>query len=495
MNNLFLSAKYHNTTNNVVQSIPSSAANNVVQFRVDPSQAIKAAKYLGKDITESYSKNNNGKKSKTLTASERQENRAVERQYLFSLKQTASELLTGERVSYCHNCRADFQKNVFIKVNETASSGTKAKFGNVFVCDDVWRCPVCSKKISFERGKEVQKAIEIHHDKNGKAVSMLTLTIPHQFGDDLKVLLKLLGEAKKRLFGDRLMRKVFEQYRLIGHITNTEFTHGDNGWHPHHHILVFADYEMTAFKKDTIAVLADHDEFGGLFYRYVDNKKEQSLIKKNMDHLVEHVTFEHFMKIQWMRFCRAVGLLNPSYEHGLTLQNAEKAGEYVSKFQTAMELVGSMNKGAKKKNRNQWEILHDAMNGDNQSKKLFREYAEATFRKRQIAWSKGLKDRFGIDDLTDEEVNELEEVKEEEIISQKFIDVDWGHWLVILRNNLQPLLLNLTEKFGADYTANYINKNFGKGKTIVVNSYESLRQYDKNGYELKPSKPKISQGV
>ena len=114
MNNLFLSSEYDTTTNNVVQSIPSSATNNVVQFKVNPLQAIKAAKSLGKDITESYSKNNNGKKSKTLTASERQENRAVERQYLFSLKQTASELLTGERVSYCHNCRADFQKNVFI---------------------------------------------------------------------------------------------------------------------------------------------------------------------------------------------------------------------------------------------------------------------------------------------------------------------------------------------------------------------------------------------
>ena len=491
MNNLFLSHKYHSTTNNVVQSIPPTATDNVVKFRVDPSQAIKVAKSLGKDITESYSKNekikNNGKKLKTLTPVERQINRNKERNYLFGLKKTASEILPTERVSYCHNCRADFQKNVFIKVNQTVSSGTKAKFGNVFVCDDIWRCPVCSKKISFERGKEIQKAVAIHHDKNRKAVSMLTLTIPHYRGDDLAWLLKKLAEAKKRLFGDRLMRKVYEQFRLLGHITNTEFTYGSqNGWHPHHHILMFADYDLKDFASEQVAVIPVFDENGVMSYQYVDNKKERALAKQKKDHLIELVSFEHFMKIQWQKFCLAVGLSSPSYEHGLTLQGAENASEYLSKFQTAMELTASMNKQAKQKNRNQWEILHDANLGDARSKALFFEYAKATKGKRQLAWTKGLKDKFGIDDLTDEEVNELEEVKEEEIISQKFIDIDWNHWLVILRNNLQPLLLNLTEDRGGDFVANYINQNFGKGRTIVVDSYESLRQYDKNGYELKP---------
>lgn len=485
MNNLFLSAKYHNTTKNVVQSIPTYAANNVVQFRVDPSQAIKAAKYLGKDITESYSKNKKNKERKKLTPIERTNQRATQRQYFFKLQKTASEILPTERVAYCHNCRADFKKNVFIKVNQTASSGTKAKFGNVFVCDDIWRCPVCSKKISFERGKEIQKAIDVHNHQNGKVVSMLTLTISHSRDDDLAWLLKKLAEAKKRLFGDRLMRKVFEQMRLVGHITNTEFTHGDNGWHPHHHIIVFADYDVEKFAVDTIAVLPMVDEFGGLYYSYVDNKKEQVLIKKKQDHLIEQVSFEHFMKIQWQKFCRAVGLKNPSYEHGLTLQGAERAGEYVSKFQTAMELTDSMNKEGRAKNRNQWQILHDANLGDAQSKALFFEYAKATKFKRQLAWSKGLKDKFGIADLSDEELNELEEVAESEITSQKYIDLDWDHWLVVVRHRLQPLLLNLCEKFGADYTAQYINDNFGKGVTLVVDSYEKLRQFDVKGVELK----------
>lgn len=112
--------------------------------------------------------------------------------------------------------------------------------------------------------------------------SMLTLTISHSRDDDLAWLLKKLAEAKKRLFGDRLMRKVFEQMRICvvtSPIPNSRTV--INGWHPHHHIIVFADYDVEKFAVDTIAVLPMVDEFGGLYYSYVDNKKEQVLIKRN----------------------------------------------------------------------------------------------------------------------------------------------------------------------------------------------------------------------
>ena len=102
-------------------------------------------------------------------------------------------------------------------------------------------------KSVFERGREVRKAKDLHEER-GKAVSMLTLTISHSVDDDLSMLLKGLSNARKRLFGDRNMREVFDFYKVIGHITNTEVTHGwENGWHPHHHILMLSDYDMTKF--------------------------------------------------------------------------------------------------------------------------------------------------------------------------------------------------------------------------------------------------------
>ena len=88
-----------------------------MQFQVDPSQAIKVAKYLGKDITESYSKIKN-KERKKLTPIERTNQRATLRQYLFKLQKTASEILPTERVAYCHNCRADFKKTYLSKLTK-----------------------------------------------------------------------------------------------------------------------------------------------------------------------------------------------------------------------------------------------------------------------------------------------------------------------------------------------------------------------------------------
>lgn len=168
------------------------------------------------------------------------------------------------------------------------------------------------------------------------------------------------------------------------------------------------------------------------------------------------------------------------------MQGAERAGEYVSKFQNRNELTDSMNKEGRAKNRNQWQILHDANLGDAQSKALFFEYAKAALSsKRQLAWSKGLKDKFGIADLSDEELNELEEVAESEITSQKYIDLDWDHWLVVVRHRLQPPLSNCVKSLGLIIPPNISMIILVRGVTLVVDSYEKLRQFDVKGVELK----------
>lgn len=432
---------------------------------------------LGKAITESYSKN---KKTTKLSPQQKQQNRLTERKYLFTLKDTSSKILTGERVGYCHNCRADFSRNTYIKSTETTSSGTKATWGNVFQCADVWVCPVCHKKIVYERGCEISRAVDAHVDK-GKAVSMFTFTIPHSHDDKLDYLLKKLADARKRFFGDRVMRQVFELYRIIGHIDGLEVTHGRNGWHPHYHSEVFADYDMTAFYRDKLAVTKHYDKSGGLYYRYVDAKREQRLIKQGKDDLIEHITLAHFFKIQWGKFCRAVGLPNPSYRNGFTMQSGENAAKYISKFKTAQELTGSMTKQGRKGNRNQWEILHDASLGCERSKSLFKQYAECFHGKRQLIWSRGLKERFGIDDKHDDEVLGNDEFEQDEVVAQKFLDIEHSHWLVITRNRLQPHIEMMVSELGVEYTARYMNENFGKGRSIVVDSYDQLRRYDKFG--------------
>ena len=40
---------------------------------------------------------------------------------------------------------------------------------------------------------------------------------------------------------DRRGISIFKRMGRHYHITNYEVTYGQNGWHPHHHILVFSD--------------------------------------------------------------------------------------------------------------------------------------------------------------------------------------------------------------------------------------------------------------
>ena len=105
---------------------------------------------------------------------------------------------------------------------------------------------------------------------------------------------------------------------------------------------------------------------------------------------MSHVTIEDFIKHYWRKVCLAVGLGEPSFERGATLQDADKAKSYLTKFKTSQEMVGT-SKVAKGSSRNQWQLLQDSLGGDAQASALFAEYAEATHGQRQLVWSRGLK--------------------------------------------------------------------------------------------------------
>ena len=45
----------------------------------------------------------------------------------------------------------------------------------------------------------------------------------------------------KRFFEGRKAESLMVRLGKRFHITNYEVTYGKNGWHPHHHILIFSD--------------------------------------------------------------------------------------------------------------------------------------------------------------------------------------------------------------------------------------------------------------
>jgi hypothetical protein len=248
-------------------------------------------------------------------------------------------------------------------------------FVGLQTCGSVWACPVCSAKIAERRRVEIQAAM-LAHQASGGCVNMLTLTCPHQRTDKLGDLLFRQSKALNAFWSDRVAKVVFEEMGNIGQIRALEVTHGrkspsNNGWHPHYHVL----------------------QFGGL------NGRLSAFDPLQMS------DWQVRLYLVWARCCVRAGLGQPSYAHGLKLDDGGKAAKYVSKW----GLEDEMTKGHTKKalhGETPFDFLRSYLSDkdDKQSGALFKEFAETFKGKRQLHWSKGLKQRYAIGEKTDDQV-------------------------------------------------------------------------------------------
>lgn len=353
------------------------------------------------------------------------------RSYVYALRDRASDILyepkkllkEQHRVCACGKHKRDSEQSVSASIN--TSTGV-ASLNNVIHCGSVWVCPSCSFKISQERKKELAEAMKACRGK-GLHVAMLTLTVPHYMGDNLKELFKKMGKAKHSLWTNRNSRDYFKsQMPLIGHITATEVKYSDNnGFHPHYHILLILDKQYQA--EDLEIIESDLYEF-------------------------------------WAEKCVKQGLGKPSRKHGVDLKmgsNAEDMlADYIAKWGLAEEMTQSHMKVGKKNKQSltMWEVLDlsqmEASTRDKYSY-IFKTYAQAFKGRRQLFWSKGLKKLLSIVETTDEELANKEESEDALIISAVvFTDFEWS---IIKKLRLQAKVLNLVE---SDFRQFGIDSNF-----------------------------------
>lgn len=293
----------------------------------------------------------------------------------FALQSVARSLFPKSRIDKCLRLR---QKGKEIQVLK--SEHKTASYSGLQTCGSVWRCSVCSAKIAERRRVEIIAAMESHKAAGG-CVNMLTLTCPHQLKDNLDDLLKKQAKALHTFWKDRQSKAIFKEMGVIGQIRALEVTHGrksgsNNGWHPHYHVLQFGGVGVDLARFDA-AQMTD---------------------------------WQVRLYLRWVNACKLAGLGEPSYAHGLKLDNGEKAGKYVSKW----GLEDEMTKGHTKK-ANHGETPFDflraylADKNDKQAAALFVEFAQTFEGKRQLHWSSGLKKRYAIGEKTDEELAEVQD--------------------------------------------------------------------------------------
>lgn len=162
---------------------------------------------------------------------------------------------------------------------------------------------------------------------NGFGVHFVTLTIPHGIGDDLHDTLARLSAALKRMSSDNTFRRHKAQceVEIVGYIRAQEVTYGDNGWHPHYHLLVFT--------------------------------KEATCGSSVIQYLYSGA---------WRRACLKAGLPEPHPVYGCTVQDGAHAARYASKWGIEDEMTKGHTKKAKRHGLTPWGLLRAVLDGGSQ---------------------------------------------------------------------------------------------------------------------------------
>ncbi len=333
----------------------------------------------------------------------------------FALQAAARRILPTSRTAKCLRLRS---KGREIQVVQSLEHKT-CSYKGLQTCGSVWGCPVCAAKISERRRVELQAAIALHQAQGGH-VLLLTLTNPHHLGDNLAEV--LAGQAKALYYfnGDRASRKLFAEMGCIGQVRALEVTHGrrreiNNGWHPHYHVLLFV---------------------------------RSALILK----VVQAELFE-----RWESACRKAGLKLPSRAHGVRLDDGSKAAAYASKWGLESEMTKGHTKKAKD-GETPFDLLRAYLEDqDKQGAALFAEFAKTFKGKRQLYWSAGLKQRFGVGEVSDEELAGRQDDK-----AALLGAISFEQWRAILRHEGRAIVLELAEK-GWEAVSRYLDSIVLKG--------------------------------
>ena len=331
------------------------------------------------------------------------------------------------RVQICLKRKINKSENVKVCWND---SDKKAHFGNVIRCGSIWVCPVCAKKITEKRREELSIANQLW--KSGVAIKtfdfksvpfysdlkalkktfvgpiipdlnyvrgytyLITLTNPHYANDHLDDLRLKQKTAIHSFFSDRLGKSIFVRMGRRYHITNYEVTYGQNGWHPHHHILVFSDRYLSVHDFSEI-----HNDLS--------------------DH--------------WSNCISKAGLRNLKDTEkfiACDLQDGTYADQYLAKWGIEHELTKGHIKKGKEGGLTPFDLLRlsfedkpikssyfnlftgEFVQQEKKPSELFKEFAYAFKGAIQLSWARGLKDVFGMRDIQDSEI--MDEVTEEAVI-------------------------------------------------------------------------------
>jgi hypothetical protein len=209
------------------------------------------------------------------------------------MQSVARHMLPDNRVRICLRHQQEKYGTVDVFQHKQTQ---KAFYGGLMVCGSVWICPVCAAKISERRKAELKYASLLHKEAGGY-LTMMTLTFSHSKLDKLSDLLDMLNKAMLKFRSGKAYDNLRKRLGIVGTIRALEITYGSNGWHPHIHLLIFHSVEIEGHEQQ---------EYQDRYYNL------------------------------WEAACVKYGM-KTSYEHGLKLDDASEADQYIGKWGDLVE--------------------------------------------------------------------------------------------------------------------------------------------------------------
>lgn len=262
----------------------------------------------------------------------------------------------------------------------------QAAYSGLQHCGSVWSCPVCGASILVHRALEIG-AVLGQAIAQGHQLAFVTLTLPHRRSQSLEHLWSSAQAAWQRAISGRTWRTA--SAGVEGWVRVWEVQYGLNGWHPHVHcVLVLAP---DADGRDVEAVAS------GMFGRW-----SKGLISSGLD-----APLLAAQDWQLVRGDQASSKLADYLVKMVESSSAELAASL------GLELTHSMPGRAAEsfKTRPVWSLLDELVaTGEKRSLDLWHEWEAGSKGKRQVGWSKGLRERFApeVEELTDAEVVDQE---------------------------------------------------------------------------------------
>jgi hypothetical protein len=254
-----------------------------------------------------------------------------------------------------------------------------AHVSGVHHCGSPWACAICAPVVRERRAQEVDLALSGHLAVGGSGL-FVTQTVRHARPDALAPRLALMSSALHAALMGRAWDGFKRSLGYLGAIRVLEVTYGANGWHPHSHAVFVLEGEAV---PEVVAA------------------------------------FSEWLSARWSHVCesRGFGCLERAYGVDVRpVTGADGLSDYLVKVEGGWGAGQELARGDVKAlvGHNPFELLASAAWGDKRASRLWLEYEAATFDRRFLRWSPGLRARL---------LPEVEEVSDVEAAAAEGIGI------------------------------------------------------------------------